>query len=80
MAGKEWIEVQVGSHRAVITDFRSAEADGKTIWKGHHDRGHHAEVTAFQEATSGGQAMPTDTMLASMRATIEAAIGARKVG
>ena len=28
-AGKEWVEVQAGPHRAVINDFRSAEADGK---------------------------------------------------
>ena len=40
VAGKEWIEVQAGSHRVVINDFRSAEADGKTIWKGRQDKGH----------------------------------------
>ena len=34
VAGKEWIEIQAGSHRVTINDFRSAEADGKTIWKG----------------------------------------------
>ena len=42
VAGKEWIEVQAGSHRVVIDDFRSAEADGKTVWKGRQDKGHRA--------------------------------------
>ena len=76
VAGKEWIEVQAGSHRVVINDFRSAEADGKTIWKGRADKGHRACAAAFHEAVTGGTALPTEVMLATMRATIRAAEGA----
>ena len=75
VAGKEWIEVQAGSHRVVINDFRSAEADGKTIWKGRQDKGHRACAAAFHEAITGGAALPTEVMLATMRATIRAAEG-----
>ena len=74
-AGKEWIEAQAGSHRVVIDDFRCAEADGKTIWKGRPDKGHRACASAFHEAVAGGAAMPTEVMLATMRATIWAAEG-----
>ena len=74
VAGKEWIEVQVGSHRVSISDFRSAEADGKTIWKGRPDKGHHACVAAFRRAVAGEAALPTETMLATMRATISATV------
>jgi predicted dehydrogenase/threonine dehydrogenase-like Zn-dependent dehydrogenase len=73
VAGKEWIEMQAGSRRLVIDDFRSVELDGKTIWKGRQDKGHHAEATAFRQAVAGGPAMPTDVLLATMRATIQAA-------
>ena len=52
--GKEWIEVHAGSHRVVINDFRSAEADGKTLWKGRQDKGHRAQAAAFRQAVSGG--------------------------
>ena len=75
VAGKEWIEVQAGSHRMIINDFRSAEADGNTIWKGRQDKGHRACATAFRRAVAGGIDMPTETMLATMRATIQAAAG-----
>ena len=68
-----WIEIQTGSRRLVIDDFRSVQADGKTVWKGHQDKGHHAEATAFRQAVAGGPAMPTETLLATMRATIQAA-------
>ena len=75
VAGKEWIEIQAGSHRMVIDDFRSVQAGGKTVWKGRQDKGHHAEATAFRQALAGGPAMPTDTMLSTMRATIQAVAG-----
>jgi predicted dehydrogenase/threonine dehydrogenase-like Zn-dependent dehydrogenase len=74
-AGKEWIEVTGGSRRVVIDDFRSAEADGKGIWKGRQDKGHRACVRAFRRAVTGGEAMPTQTLLATMAATIRAAAG-----
>ena len=73
VAGKEWIEIQAGSRRVVIDDFRSVQAGGKTVWKGRQDKGHHAEVIAFRQAIAGGPDMPTEIMLATMRATIQAA-------
>jgi predicted dehydrogenase/threonine dehydrogenase-like Zn-dependent dehydrogenase len=73
VAGKEWIEVQAGSRRVVISDFRSAEANGKTLWKGRQDKGHRAAVAAFRAAVAGTAAMPTVATLATMRATIQAA-------
>ncbi len=75
VAGKEWIEIQAGTRRVVIDDFRSVQAGGKTVWKGRQDKGHHAEAAAFRQAVAGGPAMPTETMLATMRATIQAAAG-----
>ncbi|MGH3202267.1 MAG: bi-domain-containing oxidoreductase [Streptosporangiaceae bacterium] len=74
-AGKEWIEIQAGSQRVIINDFRSAESNGKTIWKGRQDKGHLAETATFRQALAGGPAMPTEAMLATMRATIQAAHG-----
>ena len=73
VAGKEWIEIQAGSLRVVIDDFRSVQAAGKTVWKGRQDKGHQAEATAFRQAVAGGLAMPTETLLATMRATIQSA-------
>ena len=73
VAGKEWIEVHAGSHRVVINDFRSAEADGKTLWKGRQDKGHCAQAAAFRQAVIAGVPMPTEAMLCTMRATIQAA-------
>lgn len=73
VAGKEWIEVHTGSHRLIINDFRSVDADGKTLWKGRQDKGHHAAATAFQHAVTRGAAIPTEAMLATMRATLQAA-------
>ena len=35
-------------------------------------QGHHAEATAFWQAIAVGPAMPTEAMLATMRATIQA--------
>jgi predicted dehydrogenase/threonine dehydrogenase-like Zn-dependent dehydrogenase len=76
-AGQEWIEVHAGPHRVVINDFRSAEADGKTVWKGRQDKGHRACAAAFRQAVAGEAAMPTEAMLATMRATIQAAVFGR---
>jgi len=73
VAGKEWIEIQAGSHRLVIDDFRSATSNGRTIWKGRQDKGHRAAVAAFRIALEGGPAMQTEAMLATMRATIRVA-------
>jgi hypothetical protein len=73
VAGKEWIEIQAGSRRVVIDDFRSAVADGKTIWKGRQDKGHRAAVASFRTAVTGGASVPTETLLGTMRATIQAA-------
>ena len=39
LAGKESIRVPAAARRVVINDFRSAEADGKTIWKGRPGQG-----------------------------------------
>jgi predicted dehydrogenase/threonine dehydrogenase-like Zn-dependent dehydrogenase len=72
-AGKEWIEVHAGAHRIVIDDFRSVTADGKRLWKGRQDKGHHALAAAFRRAVAGEADLPTDDMLATMRATIRAA-------
>ena len=71
-AGKEWIEVLAGSHRIVIEDFRRLQLDERTLWKGHQDKGHRAAVTAFYRAIKGGPALPTESMLATMRMTVRA--------
>jgi predicted dehydrogenase/threonine dehydrogenase-like Zn-dependent dehydrogenase len=73
VAGKEQIEVQAGVTRVVINDFHLAEANGKTIWKGRQDKGHHTEAIAFRQAVGGGTTMPADVLLATMRATVQAA-------
>jgi predicted dehydrogenase len=73
--GKELIEVHAGSRRLVIDDFRIAAVDGKTFWKGRQDKGHKALAAAFLQAVAGGEKLPTQEMLASMRATIRAAAG-----
>jgi predicted dehydrogenase/threonine dehydrogenase-like Zn-dependent dehydrogenase len=75
VAGKEWIEVCAGSRRVVINDFSSAEADRKTLWKGRQDKGHRACAAAFRQAVAGEAGLPTEVMLATMRATIRAAGG-----
>ena len=72
-AGSEWIEITAGSRRLVIDDFRSAKLDGRTLWKGRQDKGHQASVAAFWQALRGRQALPTKAMLATTRATIQAA-------
>ena len=73
--GKEWIEVHAGAHRVVIDDFRSVTADGRRLWKGRQDKGHHALAAAFRQAVAGEAELPTEDMLATMRATIRAAAG-----
>ena len=72
-AGKEWIEVSAGSHRLVIDDFRSAQLDGKTLWKGRQDKGHRGQARAFSEAATGGRDTLTEAIFATMHATIQAA-------
>jgi hypothetical protein len=76
-AGKEWLEVHAGTHRIVIDDFRSAVADGKSIWRGRRDKGHNALAAAFAQAVAGTGKLPTEEMLATMRATIRAVAGHR---
>ena len=73
-AGKELIEIVAGSHRVVIDDFRSAEADGRTLWKGRQDKGHRACTAAFRRTVTGGAPVPTEAMLATTHATIQAAV------
>jgi predicted dehydrogenase len=70
--GKERIEVLAGSHQVIIDDFRSVQVDGHTLWKGRPDKGHRAHAAAFWQAVRGGTGMPTEAMLATMRATIQA--------
>jgi hypothetical protein len=74
-AGAVVVEIRAWSHWVVINDFRSAEAGGTTIWKGRQDKVHQASATAFRQAVAGGADMPTDIMVATMRATIRAAEG-----
>jgi hypothetical protein len=74
-AGKEWIEVHAGAHRIVIDDFRAAAMDGKKLWKGRQDKGHQALAMAFRQAVAGKASLPTEEMLATTRATIQAAAG-----
>jgi hypothetical protein len=76
-AGKEWIEVTAGPKRLVIDDFRSVRLDGKVFWKGKQDKGHRACAVAFRQAVTGTAALPTRAMLATTRATIQAAAGDR---
>ncbi len=65
--------MHAGAHRLVIDDFRLAELDGKRLWKGRQDKGHRALAAAFREAVTGTAALPTEDMLATMRATLRAA-------
>lgn len=72
-AGKEWIEISAGSERVVIDDFRSVRAGGRTIWKAGQDKGHRAAAEAFRQAVTGAGPLPTEEMIATMRATVRAA-------
>ena len=69
--------MHAGAHRIVIDDFRSVTADGKRLWKGRQDKGHHALAAAFRQAVAGEAELPTEDMLATMRATIRRPAGAR---
>jgi hypothetical protein len=71
--GKERIELMTDAHRLTIDDFRSVKLDGKTLWKGRHEKGQRAQAAAFWQAVHGGSELPTEPMLATMRATIQAA-------
>jgi len=73
-AGKEWIELHAGEHHIVIDDFRSVTADGRKLWKGRQDKGHDALAAAFRQAVTGTADLPTEDMLATMRATIRAGV------
>jgi hypothetical protein len=57
----------------IIDDFRSVLGNGRTLWKGRPDKGHRAHAAAFRQAVQGGPGLPTEAMLGSMRATIQAA-------
>jgi predicted dehydrogenase/threonine dehydrogenase-like Zn-dependent dehydrogenase len=74
-AGKERIEVHAGDRRIVIDDFRVVAVDGKTRWKGRQDKGHKAMAAAFRQAVAGEEQLPTEEMIATMRAAIRAAAG-----
>ncbi|MEP7022789.1 MAG: bi-domain-containing oxidoreductase [Actinomycetota bacterium] len=78
--GKEWIEIMAGRDRVVIDDFRSARLGDRTLWKGRQDKGHGAQAKAFYRAVTGGAAAPTAVMLATMRATLQAAVAASAGG
>jgi len=75
--GKERIEVLAGPHQVIIDDFRSVQVNGRTLWKGRQDKGHRAHAAAFYQAVRGGTDMPTEAMLGTMRATIQAGDKAR---
>jgi predicted dehydrogenase/threonine dehydrogenase-like Zn-dependent dehydrogenase len=77
VAGKERIEVLAGSHQMIIDDFRSVQVNGRTLWKGRQDKGHRAHAASFRQAVQGGASIPTEAMLGSMRATIQATDRAR---
>ena len=57
------------------TTSASVTVDGKTLWKGRQDKGHRALAAAFRQAVAGEEKLPTEEMLATMRATIRAAAG-----
>ena len=69
-----------GARRIAPSDHRRLPVvlgNGRTIWKGRQDKGHRAHAAAFRRAVQGGTSMPTEAMLGSMRATIQAADRAR---
>jgi predicted dehydrogenase len=75
--GKEYVEIRAGEHRIVIEDFRAVTADGRRVWRGRQDKGHDGLAAAFRQAVTGAGDLPTEEMLATMRATIRAAEGRR---
>ncbi len=62
---------QVATPYGVHTEL--ARADGCALWKGRPDKGHRAHSAEFRQAVQGGTGMPTEAMLGTMRATIQAA-------
>jgi predicted dehydrogenase len=73
VAGKERIEVLAGENQVLIDDFQSVLVNGRSRWKGRQDKGHRAHAAAFRQAVRGEAELPTEAMLSTMRATIEAA-------
>jgi hypothetical protein len=73
LVSPQWIEISADSHRIVVHDFRSAEADGKSLRRGRQDRSHRVQVAAFKSAVEGSAKVSTEAMLRTMRATIQAA-------
>ena len=73
VAGKERIEVLAGENHVLIDDFQSVLVNGRSRWKGRQDKGHRAHAAAFRQAVRGEAELPTEAMLSTMRATIEAA-------
>lgn len=75
VAGKERIEVLAGTRQVIIDDFRRVVAGSRTVWKGRQDKGHLVHACAFRQAVSGtaSAGIPTEAMLATMRATLRAA-------
>ncbi|MCU1486947.1 MAG: putative zinc-binding dehydrogenase [Actinomycetia bacterium] len=71
---KERIEVLGRGRSAVVDDFRRVELDGRQVSSGRQDKGHQQAVGAFAAAVRGGAELPTDDLLASMRATLWAAV------
>ena len=80
--GVRWVERIVSSYRASVResvalrfrDVRSVLVNGRTLRKGWRDNGHLGHSAAFWQAVRG---MPTGVTLGAMRATIQAADGAR---
>ncbi len=66
---------QVATPHDVHTEL--ARADGRALWKGRPDKSHRAHGAEFRQAVQGGTGIPTEAMLGTMRATIQAADGAR---
>ncbi len=71
--GKEYVEVVSGTYRAVIDDYRSAEINGKNVWKGRQDKGHKAAVARFTSDVLRGFSDITPASLATSRTVIAAA-------
>jgi len=71
--GKEWVEVTAGDVRVVLDDFRCVRAGRRVVWRGRQDKGHHAHAAAFRADVLGHGTLPTEAMLATMRATLRVA-------
>jgi predicted dehydrogenase len=68
---KERIEVHGRGHSAVLSDFRALHVDGREIWHGRQDKGHHQTEVAFRRAIAS-ESRPT-WPLTSSRALLMAA-------